>query len=52
MKSIADLKKEILTAREGGDLELELNLLKELREADRPEVRTVKQAYAQLANSP
>lgn len=52
MSNTAELKKKILEARDSEDLGLELNLLKQLSEAKRPKVETVKQAYAQLADSP
>lgn len=52
MSNIAELKKKILEARDSEDLGLELNLLKQLNNTKRPKVRTVKQAYAQLSDSP
>jgi hypothetical protein len=52
MSKIADLKKQILEAREAGDIDLEIDLMSELREETRPKVKTVKEAYGQMADSP
>jgi len=54
MPNIADLKSQILEARSAKDFEKELNLTKKLInfQGESKKILTIKDVYAQLANSP